>query len=702
MLVSLTGCAREGETVHESKSVLAVLESSNVSSDESAVENPELLKDDLYWTYTALKMDNLGVSGESREETRLNLIDGLWQKGLPESFGPFSEGDWVFTFRSYSQPEVKDENLYFEGTPSTVSLSEENRVVNLSVKAVDSGQETGTVVVRNLEVPLDVLSEDTSLLIGLDKQDGTSEIVIDSLDESGTYFAMSESGHTFSDVPEGYSEVGVYVVDSSSIAGYDNETNPLTSDSLSGLETYASASSGTFYLGAGLEHEVTSVEAEIMPAAAGDVVTVTGDPFTITSDQAASWSIPESDVTVLRNGRTTTTITGVTIGSYSDQNAQDAEAAFLAGTSGTYTIGFTVSYTYRSGWSYRSDTADGTCTVNVVAPLSFTFTAAEAASGVSIFYDLTEWADISSSVKINGAETTQTPDSLTYSAGDKVEITFSSDYFPKIYMQDSNVKSIESALPPFGTTPTTPSTDLSYMFYGCTYLDTVSSDIFSNNTQATSFEGVFFGCKKLATIPSDIFSANVNATDFSEAFYYCTTLSSIPENLFASNVNATSFNATFYSCWGLTAIPEGLFANNTAVTDFSSTFDNCYNITAIPAALFTNNINVTSFRGTFSRLHNITEIPQTLFETNTSVTDFRYTFAYCSNVAAPNLTIGSPSVTDAYNFISIRLRAKEMNEETGEPGESIGVVRNGSVTVPAGSVSATTFSSISNIDVQTY
>ena len=71
-------------------------------------------------------------------------------------------------------------------------------------------------------------------------------------------------------------------------------------------------------------------------------------------------------------------------------------------------------------------------------------------------------------------------------------------------------------------------------------------------------------------------------------------------------VESTNFASCFRNCSALTSVPEGLFANNPNVTNFSYCFYYCYALTSIPEGLFANNPNVTNFTNCFRNCYALT------------------------------------------------------------------------------------------------
>ena len=83
---------------------------------------------ELYWFYTAKKLDNYGTSGATTSATAV-VKDGT---GLNGSVGPFSQGKWKFTLSAYTSNAVNEETKVYEGSVE-VSLKGQKVTVPVSV-----------------------------------------------------------------------------------------------------------------------------------------------------------------------------------------------------------------------------------------------------------------------------------------------------------------------------------------------------------------------------------------------------------------------------------------------------------------------------------------------------------------------------------------------------------------------------------------
>lgn len=106
-------------------------------------------------------------------------------------------------------------------------------------------------------------------------------------------------------------------------------------------------------------------------------------------------------------------------------------------------------------------------------------------------------------------------------------------------------------------------TNMSYMFYGCSYLTNVPLIKTSN---ATNMIYMFSNCSNLTTVP--LFDTS-NVTNMESMFQKCSNLTTVPE---FDTSNVTTMRNMFYYCSNLTTVPE---FNLSAMTGYN------YNCTQI-------------------------------------------------------------------------------------------------------------------------
>jgi len=165
-------------------------------------------------------------------------------------------------------------------------------------------------------------------------------------------------------------------------------------------------------------------------------------------------------------------------------------------------------------------------------------------------------------------------------------------------------------------------------FYGCTNASftTTPDNLFRYQTLVTDvgggFNGVFNGCNKLVTVGTDIFRWCVSAGQMQNIFRDCTSLTTVPATIFTYNTVVESFANTFQGCTSLTTVPSGLFNTNTAVRYFSQLFQDCINLTTVPSELFRNNIQANNFDYCFLNCNKLQQRSDIFFRAGEESTRF--------------------------------------------------------------------------------
>ena len=154
-------------------------------------------------------------------------------------------------------------------------------------------------------------------------------------------------------------------------------------------------------------------------------------------------------------------------------------------------------------------------------------------------------------------------------------------------------------------------TDMSYMFYGCSNLTSISQ---------------FYTSK---------------AIDMSYMFQNCSNLTSVPQ-LDTSNV--TNMNYMFAYCSALTSIPQ---LDTSKVTNMSSMFSNCSKLTSVPQL---DTSNAASINDMFSACSALTSIPQLDTSKVTNIGIFGYS--------------GSTSIVNLGGFVNLGMQ-KSVSNTTG-------------------------------------
>lgn len=166
---------------------------------------------ELYWFYTATKIDEFGTKGETTNPVPVAGTADIPEQGLNAKLGPFSQGKWKFTLTAYNDAEQKSK--VYEGSVET-SLSAGDNIVSLTVEPQGT---TGTVKFINAffswNKENDTATGVPTFEFKLTKEDGTEYISILAQDQlikvnekysiTGNLEIPSTSGATSADIPTG-------------------------------------------------------------------------------------------------------------------------------------------------------------------------------------------------------------------------------------------------------------------------------------------------------------------------------------------------------------------------------------------------------------------------------------------------------------------------------------------------------------------
>lgn len=193
------------------------------------------------------------------------------------------------------------------------------------------------------------------------------------------------------------------------------------------------------------------------------------------------------------------------------------------------------------------------------------------------------------------------------------------------------------------------SVDTSYMFYGCTSLESVpyidlpnvidANNMFANCTSLVSIgysinmpslvnaNRMFYGCSRLTEIPFS-FNTLKNVTRADYMFSGCTSLLRTP-NTWEGIGNAANINYMFSGCTNLESIPTSW--NKIKATELVEVFADCSSLITIPTS-WEGLENVTNIEGLFENCSRLTYIPNSW----NGLGNVRYmqgAFLGCSNIA---------------------------------------------------------------------
>lgn len=171
-----------------------------------------------------------------------------------------------------------------------------------------------------------------------------------------------------------------------------------------------------------------------------------------------------------------------------------------------------------------------------------------------------------------------------------------------------------------------------FCFSGCTSLKKIGANIFPASTSTAGLNSAFKSCSALTDISPDALATCTALTTISMTFQFCTSLENIPATLFSHLVKLTTIDQVFAGCTALKAVPSGLFDANTAVTKMTKVFYDCDALKTVPATLFAKNTKVQDFNNLFYGCKSLESIPEGLFDSNTAANNFTNTFVGCQSV----------------------------------------------------------------------
>ena len=214
-------------------------------------------------------------------------------------------------------------------------------------------------------------------------------------------------------------------------------------------------------------------------------------------------------------------------------------------------------------------------------------------------------------------------------------------------------------------------TDMSEMFYGCSYLTSLDLSNF-NTSNVRSMYGMFCYCNRLTSLDLTNFNT-ANVTDMSRMFSYCNLTSLDLSNFNTANVtdmsgmfrwcrltsldlsnfntaNVTNMGGMFYDCRSLTSLDLSNF-NTSNVVSMDEMFDSCISLTSLNLSSF-NTSNVTNMSNMFANCNSLTSLNLSNFN-NSNVTNMSNMFANCNSLTSLNLSnFNTSNVTDMSNMFA--------------------------------------------------
>ncbi len=158
----IVSCSPENKTVENNGLAMVSFSMSDGGTRGLTKTDPKLNPDDFYWYYTATKTDGTGLMAgvtdrqkpvTDPDKDKDDTTNG--GKGLGNTVGPFSYGDWSFTLYAYAteRPTINEEtkqvtkgNLAYSGTSEITINTPSSNTLTVVVASKQTENGTGTLV----------------------------------------------------------------------------------------------------------------------------------------------------------------------------------------------------------------------------------------------------------------------------------------------------------------------------------------------------------------------------------------------------------------------------------------------------------------------------------------------------------------------------------------------------------------------------
>lgn len=481
VIVCFSFSACEAEPYEEEKvTPTASISDSTVISDASSY----------YWTYTAEKTDGRHSTGAGTD-VKANVVNEVWQKGLPTEFGQFSVGTWDFTFKAYATTAA--DTPYATGTASVTFTAGEAGTISITMDStkqqlVYSGSD----------------STSTSLYIDVYESSNNSRYIKDTLTVTLANFKYNTTGEEAQDV--------TYVRASDGITVTTSDDSLIISTTTDGYLTF---SYGTGTISIPVNTNPIAVH-ELSFRSASDLTNANVFPFIGNENYIYSYSPTAGEVI------STTEIDF--INGWAKEN-------FMVYVDGNLTTYEPYSITATAGQVISILLLKSSATFFPVPDLSC--------------YDETQGKSI-----INTSEILQPFPALSWLPNTNQESMLwktseasSSTERTLFYVTFRGCKEL-TTIPADLFKYNTGTRELYGTFWD-SGLTEIPSDLFSILPNMWFFTGTFRGCTGIESIPEGLFNNNLNAQWFRHTFRACTNLTYVPNDLYLYNTKVTRIASSF-------------------------------------------------------------------------------------------------------------------------------------------------------------
>ena len=143
-------------------------------------------------------------------------------------------------------------------------------------------------------------------------------------------------------------------------------------------------------------------------------------------------------------------------------------------------------------------------------------------------------------------------------------------------------------------------TDMSYMFYKCTNLLSVSNISDLDTSKVKKMSCLFYDCESLSSLPEILNWDTSKVTDMSYMFYNCKSLNYLPDISKLDLSNVKYMASMFNGCSSLISLPDISKWNINNSIDMNSLFCNCLLLNELPDISKWNTSNISNMNSLFN------------------------------------------------------------------------------------------------------
>ena len=175
-------------------------------------------------------------------------------------------------------------------------------------------------------------------------------------------------------------------------------------------------------------------------------------------------------------------------------------------------------------------------------------------------------------------------------------------------------------------------TNLSYMFYNCSYLISLPDISQWNISQVFNLSYLFYGCSSLISLPGLSIWNTENLINMSYSFYGCSSLKSLPDISKWKTNKVSNLSNLFNNCSSLESLPDISKWNTDNFVDMSFIFKGCSSLISLPDISKWNINNVIDISGAFGECSLLISLPKLSKWNINKVTNLMSLFSNCSSL----------------------------------------------------------------------